>query len=330
MIRHRVVTRLPIVWVFMWVLAIVLGILTAARNPVTAADFEYKVVENWVQLPQGETSIGGVSGVTVDDKGQIHLFRRDHPEAGNIWTLDPNGKFLRAWGEKVMRTHGLRHDKEGNIWITDVNGHQVKKYSPDGKVLLTLGKLGVAGTGHDTFDQPSDSLVASNGDIFVTDGYGNSRVVRFNKDGKYIKEWGTLGSGPGQFDLPHQIVQDSLGRLLVADRGNARIQLFDIEGQYLGQWTHLGDPFGMDISKDDTLVVGDFGRSTPPSTSDGHIAIADARTGKELYRIKGFTHTHTVAFDAAGNIYVGSNSDGDGNIRGLKKFVKVMKGRKTP
>jgi sugar lactone lactonase YvrE len=328
MVRRRVVNGLSAERGSVWLVTIVLGLLGVMGDGVKAADFEYKLVENWAQLPPGET-LGGISGVTVDRNGQIHVFRRDFPAAGNIWTLDSNGKFLRAWGDKVTRTHALRADKEGNFWITDVNGHQVKKYRADGTVALTLGKLNTPGDGKDTFDQPSDVLVGQNGDIFVTDGYGNSRVLRFNKDGKYIKEWGTLGSGPGQFNLPHQIVQDSSGRLLVGDRSNGRIQLFDIEGKYLGQWTHLGAPFGMDINKDDTLVVGDFGGTTSVSGSPGHIAIADARTGKELYRIKGFTHTHDVAIDPAGNIFVGSNSDGDGNIRGLKKFVKTVKPPKT-
>src|SRR5205807_10332395 len=131
-----------------------------------------------------------------------------------------------------------------NVWITDAQGkdgkgHQVIKFSPEGKVLLTLGKAGVTGDGADTFNQPSDVVVAPNGDIFVADGHGgnsNARIVKFSKDGKFIKAWGKKGSAPGEFDTPHALAFDSKGRLFVADRANDRIQIFDQDGKFLDQW----------------------------------------------------------------------------------------------
>src|SRR5262249_48665430 len=140
--------------------------------------------------------------------------------------------------------HGLYADKQGNIWVTDGDGkdgkgHQVFKLNADGKVLMTLGKAGVAGDGPDTFNRPTDVIVAPNGDIFVSDGHGgdsNARIVKFTKDGKFIKAWGKKGSGPGEFTLPHSLAFDSKGRLFVADRENSRIQIFDQDGKFITEW----------------------------------------------------------------------------------------------
>ena len=129
-------------------------------------------------------------------------------------------------------------------------GHTVMKFSPDGKVLMTLGKPGVAGDGPDTFNAPSDVLVAPNGDIFVADGHGdktNERIVKFAKDGKFIKDWGKTGKGPGEFDVPHALAMDSSGRLFVADRSNNRIQIFDQDGKFLAEWRQFGRPSGLYI-----------------------------------------------------------------------------------
>ena len=160
--------------------------------------------------------------------------------------------------------HGIHVDRDGNIWVADGRaaspeeiqkspdakgkGHTVFKLSPEGKVLMTFGKPGVAGTTPDTFNQPTDIIVAPNGDIFISDGHGgdsNARILKFTKDGKFIKTWGKKGSGPGEFDTPHNLAFDSRGRLFVADRGNSRIQIFDQEGTFLEQWKQFGRPSGV-------------------------------------------------------------------------------------
>src|SRR5205814_1266525 len=151
--------------------------------------------------------------------------------------------------------HGFRVDREGFLWVTDApyraedkeatKGHQVFKFSPDGKVVMTLGKAGVPGETPDTFKQPSDVAFAKNGDIFVDDGHGgnsNARIVKFSKDGKYIKAWGKKGTGPGEFGELHAIALDSSGRVFVGDRGNNRIQIFDPDGGFLAQWQQFGRP----------------------------------------------------------------------------------------
>ena len=157
-------------------------------------------------------------------------------------------------------------DRDSNIWVDrrdqgkDGKGHQVIKFSPEGKVLMTLGKAGVAGDGPDTFNGRATSSSRPNGDIFVADGHGgetNARVVKFSRDGKFIKTWGRKGSGPGEFETPHAIAIDSQGRLFVGDRTNSRIQIFDQEGKYLAEWHQFGRPSGLYIDKNDILYVAD-------------------------------------------------------------------------
>ena len=174
-----------------------------------------------------------------------------------------------------MFPHGLHVDRDGNVWVTDglgrgSKGHQVFKFSPDGKVLLTLGKPNKPGSGPDEFNAPSAVVTAPNGDIFVADGHGgqtNARIVKFDKDGKFIKTWGKKGSGPGEFDIPHAIAIDSRGRLFVGDRQNNRIQIFDQDGNYIDQWHQFSRPSGIFIDKNDIIYVADseirVGRQEP-------------------------------------------------------------------
>ena len=290
------------------VLAIVsVGLLASVQQPSSGAGFRYIEVEHWAQLPPGET-FGGVSGVAIDSQGALYAFRRD---AGDVWVLDPVGRFLRAWGKGIAkRTHSIRVDHEGFIWTTDSAGHQVKKFAPDGRLVVALGAYDVAGDGPDRFDGPTDVVVAPNGEFFVTDGYGNSRVVKFSRDGTYLKEWGTNGSGPGQFQLPHAIVMDSRGRLIVADRTNRRLQLFDTDGNFLTQWTHLGVPYGLYIAQDDTLYIADF--------ENAQIVVANAQDASVLGTVEDTPNVHGVAADDVGNVYAASNSRFY-----LRKFARV-------
>jgi DNA-binding beta-propeller fold protein YncE len=211
----------------------------------------YRSVENWAKLPDGR-KWGQTISVDIDRDGKsIWVFERcggtscDASDVAPILKIDPSGNVTRSFGAGMfVFPHGLHVDRDGNVWATDgrgkgTKGQQVFKFSPDGKVLMTLGKAGVTGDGSDTFNSPSDVLVAPNGDIFVADGHGgdtNARIAKFSKDGTLIKAWGRKGSGPGEFNVPHRLAMDSSGRLFVADRSNNRIQVFDQDGKFLVEW----------------------------------------------------------------------------------------------
>lgn len=242
-------------------------------------------VEGWAKLPAG-MEWGQVISAYPDSHGNVWVFHRKDPP---ILEFDGSGKFVRSFGAGMfVQPHGLSVDRDGNIWATDQNakdgkGQQAIKFSPEGKVLMTLGKAGIAGSGNDTFSGPCDVAVAPNGDIFVADGHGagtNARVMKFSKDGKFIKAWGKQGSGPGEFDTLHRLAMDSKGRLFVADRGNNRIQIFDGDGKFIAQWHQFGRPSGIFISKDDTLysVDSQSDEKTNPGVKRG-IRIGSAKDG---------------------------------------------------
>ena len=231
----------------------------------------YRTTRDWGQLPLG-VKWAAVTAVEPAPDGTIYVIHRcvANSCAGRteppILKFDAGGKLLKSWGEGLfIFPHGAFVDRDGNLWVTDAGGadgkwHQVFKFSPDGKVLMTLGKAGVSGSGPDLFDQPTDVLTGANGDIFVTDSHRNgknNRVVKFTKDGRFIKEWGKKGSGRGEISEPHTIAMDSRGRLFVGDRENNRIQIFDQDGRYLDEWRQFGRPSGIFIAKDDTMYVTD-------------------------------------------------------------------------
>src|SRR5215468_3352595 len=253
----------------------------AATN---SAPNPYRSIADWAKMPEGRTW-GSTSGVDIDPDGASvwvaercgafappTLFKPGEPFACDGSSLDPilkfdaSGKLVKSFGAGMfILPHGLHVDDAGNVWVTDGlgrngKGHQVFKFSPDGTVLMTLGRAGVAGTGPDEFNAPSAVYVAPSGDIFVADGHGgntNARIVKFSPDGKFIKTWGHKGSGPGEFDIPHTLAMDSLGRLFVGDRQNNRIQIFDQDGNFLDQWFQFSRPSGVYIDRNDVIYVAD-------------------------------------------------------------------------
>jgi sugar lactone lactonase YvrE len=244
----------------------------AARGQTTPAPNSqpnpYVNVAKWGQLPAGRVW-GNNSAIDVDAQGHVWTAdkcgaalctdRREDP----IMEFDASGTLLRSFGGGMLISpHGIHVDRDGNVWVTDNGdvggkGQQVFKFSRDGTLLMTLGKAGVKGTDSETFDQPTDVAVAPNGDVFVSDGHVNSRIVKFSKDGRFITAWGKKGSGPGEFDLPHALAFDSRGRLFVGDRGNSRIQIFDQEGGFLAEWRQFGRPSGIFIDRNDNIYVTD-------------------------------------------------------------------------
>src|SRR4029079_14870498 len=289
----------------------------------------YRTTRDWGQLPAGVVW-AAVTAVEPAPDGTIYVIHRcfENSCAGRkedpILKYDKNGKLLKAWGSGMfVFPHGATVDRDGNLWVTDARGengkgHQVFKFNPDGKVLMTLGKAGASGSGADLFDQPTDVVVAPSGDIFVTDSHRNgknNRVVRFTKDGKFVKEWGKKGSGPGEISEPHTIAMDSRGRLFVGDRENNRIQIFDQDGKYLAEWRQFGRPSGITITSDDTIYVTDSesgpdtGAHELPGIKKG-IRIGSAKDGSVRAFIEDMEPTapdHSgaegVGVDAQGNVY---------------------------
>jgi len=290
----------------------------------------YHAVENWAQLPAG-MQWGQVIAVKPDAHGNLWVFHRSEPP---ILEFDASGKFLKSFGAGMfVQPHGLEIDRDGNVWTTDQQakdgkGQQVIKFSPEGKVLMTLGKAGVGGPGPDTFNGPCDVAIAQNGDIFVADGHGgdtNARVVKFSKDGKYIKEWGKKGTGPGEFDTLHSMAMDSKGRLFIADRGNSRIQIFDQDGKFIAEWKQFGRPSGLYITRNDTLysVDSQSDDKTNPGVKRG-IRIGSARDGSVKVFIPDTSANPAVALaegvsaDAKGDIVYAAGV----SSMALHKFVK--------
>jgi DNA-binding beta-propeller fold protein YncE len=269
-----------------------------ADQPAKERIPDYRPVADWLKLPDG-VQLGPVSAVATDPNGTLYVLHRGKKP---ILAFGRNGVFLRSWGDDVIKTgHGLRVDPDRNIWVTDIGSHQVFKFDLDGKVVLTLGQTDKPGAAPDQFNKPTDVAFAANGDFFVTDGYGNNRVVKFSKEGKYLKEWGKKGSGAGEFNLPHAICIDDKGRLYVGDRENDRIQLFDADGKFLTQWKEGGAPYGLYLDGK-RLFVAD-GRAS-------WVTILDA-DGKRIGRFgekgKGpgqFDLPHMLCVDGDGTVYV--------------------------
>ncbi|HEV8383242.1 MAG TPA: peptidyl-alpha-hydroxyglycine alpha-amidating lyase family protein [Candidatus Acidoferrales bacterium] len=264
----------------------------------------YSAVADFFVLPAG-ANFGEAAGVAVNSKGHVYVFHRGERP---LMEFDANGKFIRALGEGLFTTpHGVRVDAQDNLWTTDVGSHVVLKLSPDGRVLMVLGRKGVAGedipnTGITLFNKPSDVAFDRAENIYVSDGYGNSRVVKFDKNGKFLTTWGTKGTGPGQFDLPHAIVVDGRGRVFVADRENSRIQVFDSNGNYQTEWKHLGQPWGLALTHDGALLVADgLANRVVKADLSGSILGTFGGPGKAP---GDFLYAHAIAVGPQDEIYV--------------------------
>lgn len=215
----------------------------------------FEVVPGWPQRPP-EATPAAVPAIALDRTGNVWIYTRANPV---VQIYAPDGRYLRGWREEDPKTvpHGLKFDAEGNVWLVDCGLHVARKFTPDGKLLLTLGTLGEPGEDERHLRAPTDITFTPNGDIFIADGYGNSRVVRFDKTGRFLKAWGKLGTKPGEFSIPHAIASDAQGRLYVADRNNVRIQIFDADGKLLDVWPNILVPWGFWVSpKDEIWVCG--------------------------------------------------------------------------
>jgi len=205
----------------------------------------YVLEAGFFQRP-AELAWADMAGITIDRQGQIWLSTR---AALPIQVYDAKGKLVRAWGEGfLVMAHYIRIDHDGMVWVADAKDHVVLRCTPEGKVLLTLGTRGQGGCDETRLNRPTDMAVSPAGDVFVSDGYGNARIVHFDKQGKFVKQWGKMGVGPGEFSFPHSIVMDRKERLYVADRSNNRIQVFDSSGKFLAEWRNLLVPWGLYVT----------------------------------------------------------------------------------
>jgi len=317
-------------------LLVVLLLGSSGRSPqqvppaATTPPNPYRTIDPWGRPPESRTW-GAISGIDVDRDGRsVWVAERCGGETcadshlPPIVELSPDGTAVRSFGADLFVVpHGMHVDRSGNIWVTDASdgttttrskGHQVFKFSPDGRLLMTLGKAGISGQSTDVFNRPSDVLVAPNGDIFVADGHGgssNNRIVKFSAEGRYLMSWGRPGSGPGEFDIPHALAIDSRGRLFVADLNNFRVQAFAQDGTFLFSWTQFGMPGGLFIDSHDMLYVSDSlsGSTRHPGWTRG-IRIGSVSDGKVTAFIpdptpnaEPITAAESLAVDVDGNIF---------------------------
>jgi DNA-binding beta-propeller fold protein YncE len=310
--------RFAAAWRVLFLLMVVAGLPMGSNGTTVftqAPAGAYRLVENWPQLPPGE-QFGTVSGVEVDAKGDVYALRRND---GAVLKFDPSGKFLGEWKTGAALAHNIRIDRDGFLWMTDRDGGEVKKFRTDGTLLMTIGEPGKPFNGPDIFQGPADVLVTANGDFFVADGYWNSRIVKFDKTGKFLKIIGNgPGRAPGQIGLPHVLGQDTQGRILVSDRcdrprgpsderrmnpdcTDIRIQFFDVNGKLLDQ--HLDvEPNGTAMT-----VVGDtiYASTSSGSGKGTDLVILSARTGKKVDSFPIVGGAHSLAVDKTGdNIYL--------------------------
>jgi hypothetical protein len=258
-------------------------------------------------MPEG-WKFGRVSAVAADASGDVYVFQRGK-KADPIVVFDGKGKYLRSWGKGMFgNAHGMRVDRNGKLWVTDNGDHQVMRFSRDGKLELTLGIKGKAATDEKTFNRPTDIAFSPDGQhVYVSDGYGNARVMKFTYDGKFVLTWGKHGINPGEFNTVHSIAVDNQGTVYVSDRENNRIQIFDENGKFLRQWNHLGATQNVFITEDQELWVITHRNNIENLTYDtlaGRIMKIDKGTGRILGAME--SPGHWIHVTPEKFIYIGS------------------------
>ncbi len=320
--------------------------------------FRYRAVAGWAQLPPGWNFVDAV-GVATDSKGNVLVFNRGgHP----VIVFDRDGRFLRSWGEgQFVRPHGITIGPDDAVYCVDDFDHTVHKYTLDGQRLFTLGTSGQrSDTGATTIDYrnirraagpfnlPTNLALAPNGEMYISDGYGNARVHRFSPDGQWMASWGEPGAGPGQFHVPHGIAVDRHATVYVADRENSRLQLFSAAGEYVAEWTDVARPCQVFIDAADNVFVAELGyragmfpgNEPPPGSPTGGRASVFDSVGKLQARWGGgdnpctpgdFFAPHDVWVDRFGDLYIGEVTYSAGGNRGLvpadcpplQKFIRI-------
>jgi sugar lactone lactonase YvrE len=298
--------------------------------------FKYEIVEGWGKLPYGLRLGADIPGVTTDSQDRVYVFNRsEHP----VVVYESDGRFLGTWGENAFsgRPHGITITADGIVWCTDDWDHTVRKFTLGGKLLQTMGTpnkpsdTGYVMDSNSTanikaagpFNRPTKVAVAPNGELYVSDGYGNARVHRFTAAGDLIQSWGEAGLGPGQFNLPHFVWVHTDGRVFVCDRENSRVQIFTLTGKHLGIWNIKGRPQSLFIDRENHVFISarfwmagelTMGGTVMPESVPSNISVFDldgnllAMWGSTNYgEMDSFVSAHGMCLDSQGNIYVVEN-----------------------
>ncbi len=274
----------------------------------------YEVQEGWGQLPHG-WEFGWIPAVAVDSQDRVYVYSRsEHP----MVVFDREGNFLESWGDDILKdAHGIFIDAADNIYCVERETHCMRKFTSDGELLMTLGTPDQPAD-ETPFNLPTDLAVGPDGELFVSDGYGNARIHKYSPDGELIKSWGTPGDGPGEFDLPHCVRVDPRNRLMVADRSNNRIQFFTLDGEYIEEWGDFSQPDTIFIDDDQIVYVAELDQRVTILTLDGEII---AQWGSERgSTVPGefFACPHGIWIDSHDDLYVGE-VQADGR---LQKFIR--------
>jgi DNA-binding beta-propeller fold protein YncE len=283
-----------------------------AQKHQSGPPLPYHLVANWPDLPKGY-NFGESSGVDVDKQDNVWIANRG---AWPIMEFDRAGKFLQSWNEDTVRltpsfnhgtgSHGIRVDPDGNIWVVDVDGHLIHKYNTEGRRLMVLGtRQGIASNNDSQvgFNRPTNLWFLPNHHFYVSDGYGNSRIIEFDANGVYVRHWGTHGTADGQFNLPHAVTVDSKGLVYVADRANSRVQVFDATGKFITKWTDVGQPWAIYyVAKENAIYMCDglYNRISKLNL-EGKVLGVMSSWGKAPGKLD---FAHDIAVDSQGSIYV--------------------------
>ena len=289
---------------------------TALAQLKSGPPLPYQAVKDWAQLPAG-WNLGETSGVSVDKDDNVWVFNRGpHP----VIQFDKDGTFLRAWTEvPITASHGIKVAPNGNIWLVDVKGHQIMEFTPEGRIRMVLGNVGKQPGTNETpyaFNEPTAVSFFPNGDFLITDGYKNSRVAKYNRDGIFQFQWGRKGTGDGEFDLVHDSVIDKNGLIYIADRVNERVQVFDATGKFMTKWTNIGAAWGLAYAaREDAIYMCDgVNNRIVKLNLKGEVLGTLSEFGKAPGKLD---FPHHMAVDSTGALYVAEIK----NWR-IQKFVK--------
>ncbi len=276
---------------------------------------QYTVQEDWWTLPEG-WEFGWIPAVAVDSQDRVYVYSRsEHP----MVVFDRDGNFIDAWGDDILKdAHGIFIDADDNIYCTERDTHVMRKFTTDGELLMTLGTPDEPGAEGEPFNKPTDFALGPDGEMYISDGYGNARVHKYSPDGELIKSWGQPGTGPGEFDLPHCVRVDPRNRLMVADRENNRIQFFTLDGEYIEEWGDLLQPDTIYIDDDDLVYIAELGQRISIMTLDGEVISQWGSERGSTVPGEFLACPHGIWLDSHGDIYVG---EVQADAR-LQKFIR--------